>query len=142
MLNEKIPTFVYCEDGKYYQNLVYCDNPLRREWFVCFDPKEPAEFVKRDGSLFDPLDVLKRRGFEKCLKGIFNARPNIHKRFFGLSYGETQVKSEHAADAVSWYLLFKRGVPLPTPNKYDGCDDWFDSRPVVKDGVFFGLKGD
>ena len=132
-----LPTFVRAADGRWYEDLVYQDHPLRRAWFVCFDPDEPAEIVVRADYLANMAarDILRHRGFDKCLRAIVNGRKDPHKRFFGPQEGQTPV----GFDAVSWFLVFRSGVPLPTPSEHDSCVEiWpvFPNRP----GAYFGDK--
>lgn len=138
-----LPTFVRCADGKFYEDLVYQDFPERRAWFVCFDPKEPAEIVVRESDYrnMPPIEILKRRGFGACVVALVNGRKDPHRRFFGvevnvITKAETPIEG-HAA--VSWFIVFKKGVPLPTPNQFDSCAERYPFFPN-KPGVYFGDK--
>ncbi len=141
MFEVKLPTFVRCEDGKFYQDLVYQDSPLRRAWFICFDDKEPAELVMRASEKgdMDARTLLRIRGFDKCVKAIFNGRKDKHMRFFGCERnaitGEETPVDGH--EAISWFLVFNKGVPLPTPRGHDSCVEIFPFFPN-KEGVYFG----
>jgi hypothetical protein len=134
----RLPVFVLCEDGKYYENLVYGDSPLRRGWFLCFDDKEPAEIVIRvaeyAGGNFGPKDILLKRGFGNVLSRIVNGRKDPHLRFFGCDEKGNPTKG---APAISWFCAWKKGIRFPTPNQYDQCaEEW----PVLpgKPGILFG----
>lgn len=138
-MSAKLPTFVRAADGKFYQDLVYQDSPLRRAWFICFDPDEPAEIVIRadeQSAGAGPRDILRARGFGLCLKGIMAGRKDKHMRFFGVEADGTPLEGH---EAISWFLLFKKGVPLPAPNAHDSCVDIFPFFPN-KPGVYFGDK--
>lgn len=137
----KLPTFVRCVDGKFYEDLVYQDTPLRRAWFICFDDKEPAEIVIRASLLGDmgPHDILRARGFGPCLAHVLAGRKEKHKRFFGverdvLTNAETPIDGH---EAISWFLAFKKGVPLPSPGGHDSCVETYPYFPN-KPGVYFG----
>lgn len=133
------PTFVRASDGKYYQDLVYQDHPLRRGWFLCFDADEPAEFVLRVSEYqagVSARDVLSHRGFDLCVRAIVNGRKDPHHRFFGC---DEKGMPMQGATAISWFLIFRKGVPLPTPNKYDSCVEIYPFFPN-KVGVYFGDK--
>lgn len=135
MFDAKLPTFVRCKDGKFYEDLVYQDSPLRRAWFICFDDKEPAEIVVRASEQGDmgPRDILRARGFDACLKGVLPGRKTKHKRFFGVEDG----KPVDGHDAISWFLVFKKGAALPNPNGHDSCVEIYPFFPN-KPGVYFG----
>lgn len=142
----KQPVFVLCEDGKFYEGLEYLDFPERRAWFLVFDPDEPAEIVVRkrdyDGGNFGPVEILRRRGFGKCLAGVFNGRQSAHTRFFGTEM-DPVTRIERPADGhecLSWFVAFRRGVPLPTPKRYDECVESYAVMPG-RAGVFFGVRG-
>lgn len=132
----KLPVFVRCADGKFYEDLVYQDSPLRRAWFICFDDKEPAEIVVRASEQSDmgPRDILRARGFDACLKTLLPGRKDKHKRFFGVEADGTPIEGH---EAISWFLVFKKGVPLPNPTSHDSC---VESYPIFpnKPGVYFG----
>ena len=133
----RLPTFVRCLDGRYYQDLVYQDLPARRAWFICFDPEEPAELVIREDFLIGdmtPRVVLKGRGFDKCVYAFMPGRKTIHKRFFGPEGG---IKEAGGHDAVSYFLRFRKGTPLPNPTGQDSCVKDFPYHPNI-DGVYFG----
>ena len=141
---ERLPTFVRAEDGKFYQDLVYQDTPLRRAWFICFDDREPAEIVVRASfqNQMKPLDILKARGFSKCLSGILPGRRTPHPRFFGCEFDPTSPRGERPIDghdAVSWFIIFRKGVPLPTPKGHDSCVEWYSFFPNLP-GAYFGDK--
>lgn len=138
-----LPTFVRCVDGKFYQDLVYQDFPERRAWFICFGADEPAEIVVRESDYRNlrPEEILKRRGFGGCVTALANGRKDPHMRFFGceanvLTKAETPIEG-HAA--VSWFIVFRKGVPLPAPNKYDSCAEIYPFFPN-RAGVYFGDK--
>ena len=133
--------YIHCTDGKYYEGLVYQDFAMRREWFICFDEKnkEPAELVIREAAFKNglrPAEILKHRGFGPCLRGIALGRKDPHLRFFGVEDG----KPVHGHPAISWFLLFKKGVPLPAPCLTDSIVESYNFIPDVQGGVFFGLK--
>lgn len=131
-----LPAFIRCEDGKFYEDLVYQDLTLRRAWFLCFSYSEPAELVVREDFVkgdMGPRDILRGRGFEACLHKLFPARKSPHPRFFGVENG----KPIEGHPAVSWYLSFKKGVPLPTPSGQDSCVEIYPYFPN-KPGVYFG----
>ena len=139
MFEKKLPTFTKCADGKFYQDLVYQDNPLRRAWFICFDDKEPAEIVVRaekEPNVDIARKILAARGFGLCVRGLMPGRKEKHQRFFG---AEMLDVSPRGFDAVSWFIVFKKGIPLPTPNAYDSCVQIFSIFPN-KAGVYFGDK--
>lgn len=140
----KLPTFVYCRDGKYYEDLVYQDFPTRRDWFICFDPDEPAEFVLKEEAWrggFKPENILKHRGFdEKVLARLVNGRKDAHRRFFGELHGTTErEKALGCHNALSWFLIFRKGAPLPSPQEHDSCAEIWPIYPN-KAGVYFGVK--
>jgi hypothetical protein len=120
--------FVYCKDRRFYENLIYQDNPLRREWYLCFDEKEPAELVVKKTSQMNPKMILTRRGFP--WRACYNGRSC--QRFFGA--GE-----QDNANAVSWFVSFVNYAPLPTPIKFDVYDEVWPIHPN-KDGVYWGIK--
>ena len=133
---QRLPTFVRCADGKFYQDLVYQDSPLRRAWFICFDDTEPAELVMRTSEQGDmgPREILKARGFfPGCVKAVLSGRKTKHKRFFGVEDG----KPVDGHEAISWFLIFKKGVPLPNPGGHDACTEIYPFFPN-KPGVYFG----
>jgi hypothetical protein len=139
----KLPTFTRCADGKFYQDLVYQDSPLRRAWFICFSDTEPAEIVVRisEQGDMDARTILNARGFSSCLKGIMPGRKEKHHRFFGFERnvvtGEETPVDGHAA--ISWFLILKKGVPLPTPSGHDSCVEIYPFFPN-KEGIYFGDK--
>lgn len=135
MILEDVPTFTRCADGKWYQDLVYQDFPSRRAWFICFSAKEPAEFVVREETYKEltPRDILKLRGFDSCVKGLANGRILPHRRFFGEEAG----KPVDCHTALSWWLVLKKGVPLPAPTGHDSCVEIYPYFPN-KPGVYFG----
>lgn len=142
MFKEKLPTFVQCEDGKFYEDLVYQDSPLRRQWFICFDDKEPAELVIRDSAWKKGLtsrQILKSRIFDYCIANILPGRRDPHMRFFGSEInvltGEQSPVEGHRA--ISYFLTFKKGVRLPTPKGNDSCVEIYPFFPN-KPGVYFG----
>ncbi len=107
-----VPVYVLCEDGRFYVDLVYGDDPRRYGWFLCFDPKEPAEIVIKEseyaGGNFGPLDILNSRGFGKVLTGVFNGRRDPHMRYFGGQ--DAQGRPLEGAMALSWFCLWREGV--------------------------------
>ena len=141
MFEKKLPTFAKCADGKYYEDLVYQDSPLRRAWFICFSDKEPAEIVVRadEQGDMDARSILQARGFSSCVKGIMPGRKTKHMRFFGVERnvltGEEKPVDGH--EAISWFLIFKKGVPLPAPSSHDSCTEIYPFFPN-KEGVYFG----
>jgi len=138
MFEKKLPTFTRCADGKWYEDLVYQDSPLRRAWFICFDDREPAELVVKADKNPDvsvARMILNARGFGLCVKGLMIGRKDKHDRFFGPIEGE----KPEGFPAVSWFIVFKKGVPLPTPSAHDSCAQIFSIFPN-KDGVYFGDK--
>ena len=136
-LAPKLPTFARCVDGVFYQDLVYQDFPARRAWFISFDSEEPAEIVVREDTWKEmpPSTILERRGFKLCLKGIMPGRKDAHQRFFGAQ----DLTATQGHPAISWFLIFKKGIPLPTPN---GLDSYVECYPYFpnKNGVYFGDK--
>ncbi len=141
MFEQRLPTFVRAADGKFYEDLVYQDSPLRRAWFICFSDKEPAEIVVKltEQGDMDARSILQARGFAPCLRGIMPGRKTKHMRFFGVERnvltGEEKPVDGH--EAVSWFLIFKKGVPLPAPNGHDSCVEIYPFFPN-KEGVYFG----
>lgn len=125
----RVPTFTFCKDKKFYENLIYQDDPRRKEWFICFDDDEPAEIVVKASSLMKPQDILTHRGLP--WKRLLRARRC--DRFFGNM-------EEPSNEAVSWFIEFLRGAPFPTPNKYDACDEVWPIYPN-REGVYYGWKG-
>lgn len=142
MFKKKLPTFVRGADNKFYQDLVYQDTPLRRAWFICFSDEEPAEIVVRESLLkgdMSPRDILRVRGFNACLAGIMPGRLVPHLRFFGMER-DILTGAEKPIDghkAVSFFLSFKKGVALPTPNANDSCIEIYPFFPN-KPGIYFG----
>ena len=139
----RLPTFVLAQDGKYYEDLIYQDIPNRRAWFITFDCEEPAEIVIRESALkagATPYDILHYRGFDACLaprpRGIYDGRKELHKRFFGPEDG---VAEHQGHDAISWFLRFNKGVPLPIPSRYDSCVEIWPMFPN-RIGVYWGTK--
>lgn len=138
---ERLPTFTRCADGKFYEDLVYSDDPTRRGWFLCFSDVEPAELVIREDLLkgdMGPRTILRARGFHLCYSNIVLAR-KPHLRYFGVERNaitgrETPVEPHQA---VSFYLSFKKGVPLPAPSSHDSCVEIYPYFPN-KPGVYFG----
>lgn len=136
-----VPTFVRCSDGKFYEDLVYQDLPIRRAWFICFDAKEPAELVIRHdlaGEL-TPRTILTARGFDSCVKAFTDGRKDPHLRFFGaernILTGVEKPVDGHKA--VSFFLMFRRGEALPAPTGQDVCTEIYPFFPN-KPGVYFG----
>ncbi len=142
-VKEKLPTFVRAADGKWYEDVVYQDTPLRRAWFICFSDTEPAELVIREtmkGDM-DARTLLLNRGFKLCLKGILAGRKDPHHRFFGVEV-DPLTRAEKPLDghsAISWFLVFKKNIPLPTPNGHDSVTEIYPYFPN-KPGVYFGDK--
>lgn len=141
MLESRLPTFVRAEDGKFYEDLVYQDTPLRRAWFICFSDKEPAEIVVRESEHgdMDARTILLKRGFGRCVRSLLPGRREPHLRFFGVEI-DPLTKAERPTDghqAISWFLLFKKGVALPTPAGHDSCAETYPFFPN-KPGVYFG----
>ncbi len=136
-MKPKLPTFVRCADGKFYQDLVYQDSPLRRAWFICFDDKEPAEIVIKadEQGDIDARTILQARGFASCLKGIMPGRKTKHMRFFGVEDG----KPVDGHEAISWFLIFKKGAPLPAPSSHDSSTEIYPFFPNIE-GIYFGDK--
>lgn len=139
---DRVPTFVRCTDGKFYQDLVYQDLPSRRAWFLCFSDIEPAELVVREDFVkgdMGPRTILQARGFAACFSRLLPARKLVHKRFFGVERntltGEEKPIEGHPA--VSWFLAFKKGVALPAPTGQDSCAEIYPYFPN-KPGVYFG----
>ena len=59
----QVTSYVYCEDGKYYNSLAY--RPGTGHWFICFDDDDPPEIVI-NLTKEDPVkaeQVLKELGF-------------------------------------------------------------------------------
>jgi hypothetical protein len=138
-LRKGLPVFVRCEDGKFYEDLVYGDFPIRRAWFLCFDPEGPAEIVIKKsefaGGNFGPKDILLKRGFGKVLSAIVGGADTSYIRFFG--HDEKNEPTEAAA-AISWFCGWKTHVPFPVPNKYDEHVEIWPVHPA-KPGVYFGI---
>lgn len=141
LFEERLPVFVRAVDGNFYQDLVYQDFPQRCAWFICFNDKEPAEIVVRESDYrnLSPVDIIKHRGFGHCVARIINGRKTPHLRFFGVERNElTGVETPiEGHKAVSWFIVFKKGVPLPRPNKNDSCSEIYPFFPN-KAGVYFG----
>ena len=131
--------YVHCNDGLYYEGLVYQDFPQRREWFICFSEKEPAEIVLRADAFklgLRPADILRHRGFTSCLRGLTLGRKDPHLRFFGVEDG----KPVEGHPALSWFLIFKKGAPLPKPGGTDSIIESYKFLPNVQSGIFFGVR--
>jgi hypothetical protein len=116
-----VATYVYCKDGKYYDDLAYRDQD--NTWFICFDDDEPVEVVIRETCRKSPEEILTEVGipFNSVMKGCRRSM-----RMFG------KMKDARA------YFINVRNEPFPAPRAWDTWDKVFDHNPR-REGVYYGL---
>lgn len=120
-----VPSFVYCQDGRWYKNLVYRDET--NDWFICFDDRDPVELVVKasKSSSLTGDDILHAVGIpctnRSALKGCGS-------RMFRGKF--------HKARNCFLTVLNK---PFPTPSEWCSWDEVQNSRPD-REGVYYGAE--
>lgn len=125
-----VSSYIKCNDGKWYQNLVYRDQ--NNEWFICFDDDDPVELVirefrndKRDArAILTDLGIPFNRFYKNRACGM---------RVFGSS-------NTTKFNAAESYFLDVKNVPFPAPTAMDTYDQRFDEMPKFE-GVYYGWDG-
>lgn len=120
-----VPTYTYCKDNIWYEDLVYAD--LTDSWFICFDDDDPVELVVFEDCKMSPKQILK----EVKIPYTSLRKENENQRIRPATGGFAFAKS---------YFLKVINEPFPTP--FFGCkwDSACDKRPI-KECVIYGFKG-
>lgn len=118
-----VPSYVYCNDGKFYQDLAY--RSKTRDWFICFDDDDPIELVVRETCPKSPHEILAEVGIHYVAIG----RPSRGDRVFGKNWRFHPAKG---------YFLKVRPGPFPAPRPWDTYDKIFTKQPD-RQGVYYGI---
>lgn len=124
-----VSSFTFCEDGRWYKELVYRDAYGGKTWFICFDDDDPVELVIRLGADGQPAEapaaVLSGLGIE-CEK-IEMRRGSCGRLFGSVRDGFTR--------AVSCYLYGIRVFPIPRP-RVDSWDAVLEDPPLQECAIW------
>jgi hypothetical protein len=124
-------TYVKCQDGKYYKNLIYRDKRLN--WFICFDDNDPVELVikKNPGMMISRLSIKKTHEFDpeailRRLKVPFIRilKPYMCKRSFG---------DDDFHDSICYFVEVRNALFMK-PRKHDthdGCTPCLPTNDLV-----------
>ncbi|NIN68878.1 MAG: hypothetical protein GTO63_30165 [Anaerolineae bacterium] len=120
-----VPDFTYCQDGKWYKELVYADES--GDWYVCFDDSEPMEVVIAAECDLSPKQILDRLEipYERIFKG---------KTFAGRLF-PPDWKYLRRAKA---YFVYVRNLAFPVPGEHCKYDQIYDEYPN-REGVYYGM---
>jgi len=124
-----VSSYIHCEDGKYYKNLVYQDE--EGTWFLCFDDDEPPEIVIAHGTdnkpIQKPRKVLKKLGIK------FNDMQEhlTCQRMFKRNGRDVLLR------ATSYFFQLPKGKACPLPRESDAHEGSVERKDIVQ-GVIYG----
>lgn len=115
--------FVKCEDGKWYEDLIYRDKDDM--WFICFDDSDPIELVARMTCKESPRLIVDKLGLRI-------------EAFGRVSRGGSRVFGKNKmCEAKSVFITMDNSKVFPTPRSSDTWTKVYDKCPRVE-GDYYG----
>ena len=115
-----VSTYVRATDGKLYQNPTLSG----KEWFICFDDKDPVELVIMTKSKLTPKDIFEsiKMKYTKLTKN------EVSGRLFG-----KRIKFQ---DGQSYFFEIKNRINNKFITEHDGIIE----KSEIDDGVIYDPK--
>ena len=126
--------FTRCKNGKYYRGLTYwAEN--KKDWFICFDDRDPIELVIRHPEIWGMKGKTKYEYLTSIAEKILS---NLD--FPSHRLGKFHTSNRMIGRSACWFIRSTQDyapfTPFPTPRKWDEWDKVYDEKPKYE-GVYF-----